>query len=90
MLMFPALVNNAGNCVYASTLDHTKEQIEELFGTNLYGAIYMTQVVVPHMRSGGRIINISSSAAKTGMPIMPIYGATKAGSHGFFVICLGS
>jgi NAD(P)-dependent dehydrogenase (short-subunit alcohol dehydrogenase family) len=71
-------VNNAGFGVYASTLDHTKQQIEELFSTNVVGIIYMTQAVLPHMPSGGRIINISSSAAKLGMPMMPIYGATKA------------
>jgi NAD(P)-dependent dehydrogenase (short-subunit alcohol dehydrogenase family) len=76
--MFPVAVNNAGNGVYAGTLDHTKEQIEELFSVNVFGAIHMVQAVVPHMTSGGRIINISSSLAKLGSPTMPVYGATKA------------
>lgn len=62
----------------AGTLDHTKEQIQEMFNTNLFGAIFMTQAVVPHMPSGGRIINISSNAAKMGMAQLPIYSATKA------------
>jgi len=39
--MFPVAVNNAGNSVYANTFDHTKEQIEELFSTNLFRAIYI-------------------------------------------------
>ena len=72
-------VNNAGNGVFAGTLDHTKDQIEEQFSTNLFGAVYMVQAVLPHMPSGGRIINMSSSASKLGMAGMPIYGATKAG-----------
>jgi NAD(P)-dependent dehydrogenase (short-subunit alcohol dehydrogenase family) len=76
--MFSNTVNNAGSGVIASTLDHNKEQIEEMFHTNLFGAIFMTQAVVPHMPSGGRIINISSNAAKMGMAELPIYGATKA------------
>jgi NAD(P)-dependent dehydrogenase (short-subunit alcohol dehydrogenase family) len=76
--VFLLAVNNAGFAVYASTPDHTKQQIEELFSTNVAGPIYMTQAVLPHMPSGGRIINISSSAAKLGMPMMSVYGATKA------------
>jgi NAD(P)-dependent dehydrogenase (short-subunit alcohol dehydrogenase family) len=71
-------VNNAGSGTYASTLEHTGEQIEETFKTNVYGTIFMTQAVVPHMPPGGRIINITSIAAKMGLSIMPIYGATKA------------
>jgi NAD(P)-dependent dehydrogenase (short-subunit alcohol dehydrogenase family) len=71
-------VNNAGNGIYAGTLDHSKPQIEDLFQTNVFGTIYMTQAVVPHMPSGGRIINITSIASKMGLTIMPIYGATKA------------
>jgi NAD(P)-dependent dehydrogenase (short-subunit alcohol dehydrogenase family) len=71
-------VNNAGSGTYAGTLEHTSEQIEDGFKTNVFGPIFMTQAVVPHMPSGGRIINITSIAAKMGMSYMPIYGATKA------------
>jgi NAD(P)-dependent dehydrogenase (short-subunit alcohol dehydrogenase family) len=78
MLTFDGIVNNAGNGTYASTLEHTKDQIEEVFNTNVFGTIYVTQAVVPHMPSGGRIINITSIAAKMGLTLMPIYGATKA------------
>lgn len=76
--MFPVTVNNAAISQYASTIDHTKEQIEDVFGTNVFGVIYMIQTVIPHMPSGGRIINISSSLAKLGYPMMPVYGASKA------------
>jgi NAD(P)-dependent dehydrogenase (short-subunit alcohol dehydrogenase family) len=72
------VVNNAGSGTYGGTLDHTKEQITEAFNTNVFGTIFVTQAVVPHMPSGGRIINITSIAAKLGMTLMPVYGATKA------------
>jgi len=72
------LVNNAGSGTYGGTLDHTKEQIEEAFNTNVFGTIFVTQAVVPHMPPGGRIINITSIAAKIGLALMPIYGASKA------------
>jgi NAD(P)-dependent dehydrogenase (short-subunit alcohol dehydrogenase family) len=78
VLTYSVPVNNAGSGVYAGTLEHTQEQIEELFKTNVFGPIAMTQAVVPHMPSGGRIINITSIAAKIGMTLMPIYGSAKA------------
>ena len=59
-------MNNAGSGHYAGTLDHTKEQIDDMFNANVFGTIFVTQAVVPHMPSGGRIINITSIAAKIG------------------------
>jgi NAD(P)-dependent dehydrogenase (short-subunit alcohol dehydrogenase family) len=38
----------------------------------------MVRSVVPHMPSGGRIINVSSIASKMGIANMPVYGASKA------------
>jgi len=49
-----------------------------MFGANVLGTIFVTQAAVPHMPSGGRIINITSIASKIGLAGMPIYGATKA------------
>jgi NAD(P)-dependent dehydrogenase (short-subunit alcohol dehydrogenase family) len=71
-------VNNAGIGNYHSTLTISKESIDEFFTLNVYGAIYMTQRVVPRMPKGGRIINISSITSKIGMGGMPMYGASKA------------
>lgn len=44
----------------------------------MFGAIYMVQATIPHIRPGGRIINISSISQKVGMIAVPIYSATKA------------
>lgn len=72
------LVNNAGNGAATPTLDSTPEGIEDLFRSNVYGPIYVTQAVVPHMPPGGRIINTSSVGSKLGLEAMPLYCATKA------------
>lgn len=72
------LVNNAGIGSPHSSLTITKDQIESFFGVNVFGAIYLTQAVVPHMPPGGRIINITSVASKMGLDVLPIYGASKA------------
>ena len=71
-------VNNAGNGAATPTLDSTAEEIEDLFRSNVYGPIYVTQAVVPHMPPGGRIINTSSVGSKLGLEAMPLYCATKA------------
>ncbi|KAF7557916.1 hypothetical protein G7Z17_g238 [Cylindrodendrum hubeiense] len=72
------VVNNAGAGVFAPTLDYTPEDITKTFDVNVKGPIYMAQAVVPHMPHGGRIINISSTAAKLGLDDLPLYGASKA------------
>jgi NAD(P)-dependent dehydrogenase (short-subunit alcohol dehydrogenase family) len=71
-------VNNAGTGFPHSTLEISKESIESIFNVNVFGTIFLTQAVVPHMPQGGRIINISSTASKLGMDVLPIYGASKA------------
>lgn len=61
-----------------SSLAANKEDIENVFGVNVLGAIFLVQAVVPHMPRGGRIINISSCSSRMGVDILPIYGAAKA------------
>ena len=56
----------------------TKEELERVFGVNVFGPVYMMQAVVPVMPRGGRIINIGSIASKLGMSVIPLYGAAKA------------
>jgi NAD(P)-dependent dehydrogenase (short-subunit alcohol dehydrogenase family) len=71
-------VNNAGWGYPHTTLEISKDNIHSTFNVNVFGTIFLTQAAVPHMPQGGRIINISSIAAKLGMDVLPIYGASKA------------
>lgn len=59
-------------------MEISKESIESIFNVNVFGTIFLTQAVVPHMPPGGRIINISSVAGKLGLDVLPVYGASKA------------
>ncbi|KAH8895418.1 NAD(P)-binding protein [Thozetella sp. PMI_491] len=72
------LVNNAGYGLLGPTLDSPPEGIAKTFRVNTFGPIFMAQAAVPHMPRGGRIINVSSTAAKVGRDSLPIYGASKA------------
>ncbi len=38
------------------------------FDVNVRGVIFLSQAVVPHMKDGGRIINLSSIVARLAMP----------------------
>lgn len=72
------LVNNAG-VAPAGTVEQTSEAMfDEVIGVNLKGPFFLTQKVIPRLREGGRVINISSTASIRGRPHLAIYGASKA------------
>ncbi len=62
-----ALVNAAGTNVPARSLDVLSlDDYHAMIGTNLHGAYYCAQAVLPHMRAAGAgtIVNIISDAGK--------------------------
>jgi acetoacetyl-CoA reductase len=79
------LVNNAG--ITRDTMFHkmTKQQWEEVIGTNLNGLFNVTRQVWESMRSRkfGRVINISSINGQKGQMGQVNYSASKAGDLGF-------
>ncbi|EED14444.1 short-chain dehydrogenase, putative [Talaromyces stipitatus ATCC 10500] len=72
------LVNNAGVGHIGPTLDLPLNQIRETFAVNLYGPLFMVRAVVPHMPPGGRIINITSTAARMPLAAYGVYETSKA------------
>ena len=78
------LVNNAGIARFQSVEATTEADWDEVLTANLKSVFLVTQAVLPGMRSRrwGRIINISSGAAKTGGGVGLHYTASKAGIEG--------
>ncbi len=78
------LVNNAGIGLIRSVEDLTEEDFDLTIAVNLKSAFLCTQAVVPGMRrrQWGRIVNISSGAARGAGGIGPHYNASKAGMEG--------
>ncbi|KAL0938218.1 uncharacterized protein CTRU02_207949 [Colletotrichum truncatum] len=74
------LVNNAAAGYPKPLEDVTPEQLQHEFGVITFGTIYMIQAAlgVGSMPSGGRIINIGSTATKQGPYGAPVYVAAKA------------
>lgn len=61
------LVNNAGGLVQRMPISEISEAvIDEVLNLNVKSVLLVTQAVLPYMGRGGRIINISSIAARTG------------------------
>lgn len=78
------LVNNAGIAHFQSIEETTEADWDEILRVNLKSVFLVTQAVLPGMRRRrwGRIINISSGAAKTGGMVGIHYTAAKAGVEG--------
>ena len=78
------LVNNAGIAIVRSVDELTEDDFDRTILVNLKSAFLCTQAVVPAMRARkwGRIVNISSGAARGAGAIGPHYNASKAGMEG--------
>ena len=79
------LVNNAGLDGFDKFLSISEDTWNRILAVNLTGTFLSCQAVVPHMveEGWGRIVNISSSSAQGGQPMMTHYVAAKAGVIGF-------
>ena len=79
------LVNNAGLDGFDKFLSIPIEKWNRILEVNLTGTFQCCQAVVPEMLEAGwgRIVNISSSSAQGGQPMMTHYVAAKAGVIGF-------
>ena len=78
------LVNNAGIAIVRGIDDLTESDFDQTIAVNLKSAFLCTQAVLPAMRAGkwGRIVNISSGAARGAGAIGVHYNASKAGMEG--------
>ena len=78
------LVNNAGMAVRRGIEDLTEADFDATIAVNLKSAFLCTQAVLPHMRAQrwGRIVNITSGAARGAGAIGLHYNASKAGMEG--------
>ena len=89
------LVNNAGHGEMADFAATTEQQFDKLFAVHVKGVFFLTQVLLPMLADGGRIVNFSSgltrvsfpgfsaySAAKGAIEVLTVYLAKELGSRG--------
>ncbi len=78
------LINNAGYGLAGAVEDVSLGEAQDIFDTNVLGAIRLCQAVIPAMRKQehGTIINISSLAGRIALPFQGLYSATKHAIEG--------
>ena len=78
------LINNAGIAIVRGIDDLTESDFDATIAVNLKSAFLRTQAVLPGLRAKkwGRIVNISSGAARGAGAIGVHYNASKAGLEG--------
>src|SRR6266403_4778555 len=74
---FDYLVNNAGGSLHANFDQTSEAQFDEIVNVHFKGVYFLTQKLLPLIRDGGRIVNISSGLARFSMPGSSAYGAAK-------------
>jgi NAD(P)-dependent dehydrogenase (short-subunit alcohol dehydrogenase family) len=72
------LVNNAGIDDRKTIEQVTEADFDRMLQINFKSPFFLIQKLLPVMADGGRIINISSMAARLSFPTMPVYASTKA------------
>lgn len=79
------LVNNAGIGAIGALEATPMSRTRQLFETNTFGVIAMTQAVVPQFRArrSGAIVNVTSSVTLAAMPLASVYTASKTAIEGF-------
>lgn len=79
------LVNNAGIGVVGAFEATPMTTVREVFETNTFGVMAMTQAVIPAFRArkSGVVVNVTSSVTLARMPLAAAYTASKAAIEGF-------
>ncbi|MBK5567643.1 SDR family oxidoreductase [Ensifer sp. SSB1] len=80
-----ALVNNAGVGVVGAFEVTPMSHVRNVFDTNTFGVMAMTQAVIPQFRArrSGAIVNVTSSVTLASMPLAAAYTASKTAISGF-------
>ncbi|MWA08044.1 oxidoreductase [Streptomyces sp. BA2] len=73
------VLNNAGYGLSGAVEEVTEQQVRDQFDVNLFGALWVTQAVLPVMRQqgAGHLLQMSSIAGVTTYPNLGMYSASK-------------
>ncbi|WP_432862091.1 SDR family NAD(P)-dependent oxidoreductase [Microbispora rosea] len=73
------IVNNAGYAQVGAIEELTEQELRDQLETNLFGAVWVVQAALPHLREqrSGHIIQLSSAAGVIAMPLGGAYHASK-------------
>jgi NAD(P)-dependent dehydrogenase (short-subunit alcohol dehydrogenase family) len=75
---FDYLVNNAGTSLHKPFAETTEAELDAVYGVHFKGTFLLSQALLPLIRDGGRIVNLSSGLARVSAAPTAAYGAMKA------------
>lgn len=71
------LVNNAGTGLHKTIAETSENEFDALCNIHFKGVFFLTQALLPLIRDGGRIVNLSSGLTRIVIPNMAAYAAMK-------------
>ncbi|HEY4466970.1 MAG TPA: SDR family oxidoreductase [Klebsiella sp.] len=74
---FDYLLNNAGIGLNVAFAETSEAQFDELMNIQFKGPFFLTQRLLPLLRDGGRILNVSSGLARFALPGYAAYASMK-------------
>lgn len=74
---FDFSINNAGMGIHASFAETTEDEFDQLFNTHVKGVFFLTQKLLPLIKDGGRIVNLSTGLARFTLPGYAAYASAK-------------
>jgi NAD(P)-dependent dehydrogenase (short-subunit alcohol dehydrogenase family) len=79
------LVNNAGIGLLSVVEDTRMETVRNVFETNTFGTIALTQAVLAQFRERGAgvVVNVTSTTTLLPLPLLAVYTASKAAVNAF-------
>ncbi len=79
------VVNNAGAGFVGALEEVSEQQARDHLDLNLFGAMWVSQAAIPHLRArgGGDIVQVSTVGAIGSMPAFGLYNAGKWALEGF-------
>lgn len=75
---FDYLINNAGTGVYKTFVETTEADFDQMSKEHIKGPFFLTQKLLPLIKDGGRILNVSSGLTRLAYPGFVAYAIMKA------------
>lgn len=73
------LINNAGIAYFGEVVRMSREALDAVIETNIYGVIYATKTAAPHLAAQhGMVVNVTSGLSKRALPLLTVYAGTKS------------
>ncbi|MEJ8323406.1 SDR family oxidoreductase [Kosakonia sacchari] len=74
---FDYLLNNAGVGISATFAETSEEQFDQMVNIHFKGPFFLTQLLLPLIKEGGRILNVSTGLTRFCQPGRASYAAVK-------------